>query len=176
VAGVVMVFVGVLSIAAGFGRTIRSTGRPDVALVLRSGSDDEMGSALALGDARIIGDAPGILRGEAGPMVSAELYMVVDLPKKSTGTDVSVPLRGVERAAFEVRPDVRIVEGRVFEWGRNEIIVGQAAAAAPAALSRIRSSGPTSASCNRPTDGLARFNPSACAWSLLAPSRSSRTH
>ncbi|MEE9282144.1 MAG: ABC transporter permease [Myxococcota bacterium] len=128
VAGVVMVFVGVLSIAAGFGRTIQSTGNTDVAVVLRSGTDDEMSSGFGLDETRIISDAPGILRGDAGPLASAELFVIVDLPKKSTGTDVNVPLRGVQRAAFEVRDHIRIVEGRAFEWGRNEIIVGQAAA------------------------------------------------
>jgi putative ABC transport system permease protein len=129
VAGVVMVFVGVLSIAAGFGRTIQSTGRPDVALVLRSGTEDEMSSGLLLEDTRIIAQAPGIAQGASGPLASAELFVIVDLPKRSTGTDANVPLRGVERGAFEVREEVRIVEGRAFEWGRNEIIVGQAAAA-----------------------------------------------
>jgi putative ABC transport system permease protein len=61
-------------------------------------------------------------------MSSAELYVVVDLPKRSTGTNANVPLRGVQPAAFEVRDEVRIVEGRRFEPGRNEVIVGQAAA------------------------------------------------
>ena len=129
IAGVVMVFVGVLSIAAGFSHTIRSSGRPGVALVVRSGTDDEMSSILLQEHTRIIADAPGVLRGERGPLASAELFVIVDLPKKSTGTDANVPLRGVERAAFEVRNELRLVEGRMFEWGRNEIIVGEAAAA-----------------------------------------------
>jgi hypothetical protein len=61
-------------------------------------------------------------------VASAELYVVVDVPKRSTGTDANVPLRGVEPAAFEVRPKVRIVEGAAFRPGRNEVIVGRAAA------------------------------------------------
>ncbi len=129
VAGVVMVFIGVLSIAAGFSHTIRSSGRPGVALVVRSGTDDEMSSLLLQENTRIIADAPGVLRGERGPLASAEIFVIVDLPKKSTGTDANVPLRGVERTAFEVRNELRLVEGRMFEWGRNEIIVGEAAAA-----------------------------------------------
>lgn len=129
VAGVVMVFVGVLSIAAGFGRTIQSTGRHDVALVLRSGATDEMSSGLGLNDVRVIADAPGIVRGESGPLASGELFVIVDLPKRTTGTDANVPLRGVQPEAFQLRDRLRIVEGRSFEWGRKEIIVGQAAAA-----------------------------------------------
>ena len=129
VAGVVMVFVSVLSIAAGFAHTILSTGRPEVAIVVRSGTNDEMSSILLQPDTRVISDAPGVLRGESGPIASAEVFVIVDLPKKSTGTDANMPLRGVERTAFEVRNEVRIVQGRMFEWGRKEIVVGEAAAA-----------------------------------------------
>ena len=129
VAGVVMVFVAVLSIAAGFGQTLQATGRGDVALVLRSGADDEMSSFVTQEDARIIADAPGVADGASGRQASGEIFSIVDLPKKSTGTDANVPLRGVERAAFELRGGVRLAEGRAFEWGRSEIIVGRAAAA-----------------------------------------------
>lgn len=129
VAGVVMVFVAVLSIAAGFGQTLQSTGRSDVAMVLRSGADDEMSSFVTQAHTRIIADAPGIAEGAGGPQASGEIFAIVDLPKKSTGTDANVPLRGVEPAAFGLRGGVRLVEGRAFDWGRNEIIVGRAAAA-----------------------------------------------
>jgi len=57
----------------------------------------------------------------------AELFVVVTVPKKSTGTDANVPLRGIQPAAFDVRPEVRLVEGRRFTRGTNEIIVGRAA-------------------------------------------------
>ncbi|MFQ5717952.1 MAG: ABC transporter permease [Acidobacteriota bacterium] len=127
VAGVVAVMVAVLSIAEGFRATLARTGSPDTALVLRSGSDSEMSSTLPLAQSRIIRDAPGILRGEMGPVVSAELFVIVDLPKRSTGTKANVPLRGVEPGAFDVREKVRIVEGRRFDTGRNELIVGTGA-------------------------------------------------
>ena len=125
---VVAVFVAVLSIAEGFRRVMESGMSSDVALVLRTGSDTEMSSGLDMDATRIIKDAPGVLRGETGPVASAELYVVVDVPKRSTGTDANVPLRGVEPAAFEVRPKVRIVEGVAFRPGRNEVIAGRAAA------------------------------------------------
>jgi putative ABC transport system permease protein len=87
-----------------------------------------MSSVLELELTRIIKDAPGIARGSDGPLASAELLLVVDVPKRSTGTDANVPLRGVEPAAYAVRPQITIVNGRPFAEGRNEIIVGQAAA------------------------------------------------
>lgn len=129
IAGVVAVMVGVLSIAQGFRHAMVTSGSPDTAMVLRNGADTEMMSILMRDDVRIIGDAPGIARTASGPLASAELYVIIDLPKRSTGTDANVPLRGVELAAFDVRDEVRIVQGRRFESGRNEVVVGQAAAA-----------------------------------------------
>jgi putative ABC transport system permease protein len=133
IAGVVAVLVAVLSIGEGFRHALRSAGSPQNALVLRSGSDSEMMSVM-LGDAvEIVAQAPGIARGSlsAGeapvPLSSAELFYVVDVPKKSTGTPANVPLRGVQRAAFATRPDVTITSGRAFEWGKNEILVGEGA-------------------------------------------------
>lgn len=129
VAGVVAVMVAVLSIAEGFHATLARTGSPDSAVVLRSGTDSEMSSVLVTEDTKIVADAPRVRRDAAGPIVSAELYVIVDLPKRSTGTRANVPLRGVGPRAFDVRDRVKIVEGRRFEPGRNEIIVGAGAAA-----------------------------------------------
>ena len=137
VAGVVAVFVGVLSIAAGLRATMDTTGSPDTAVILRGGAQSEMNSILTREDVRIIEQAPGIARtGEGGgtPAASAELFVVVDVAKKTTGTDANVPLRGVGPQAFTVREEVEIVEGRRFEPGRAEVIVGSAAAGAFAGL------------------------------------------
>lgn len=124
VAGVVAVFVGVLSIAEGFKATLEVSGSPDTAVVTRSGADAEMTSILGLEETRIVADAPGVQRTEKGPLASAELFVIVDLPKRSTGTVANVPLRGVQPTAFQVRRDVQIVAGRTFKPGRNEIIAG----------------------------------------------------
>jgi putative ABC transport system permease protein len=134
VAGVVAVFVAVFSIAEGFRRTMTSTASPDTAIVLRSGSDNEMMSGLGREATRIVSDAPGVRRAAQGPAASAELYVVVDLPKRSTNTDANVPLRGVQPGAFAVRDEIEIIEGRRFQEGRNEIIAGKAAAAEFAGL------------------------------------------
>ncbi|MEO6004075.1 MAG: ABC transporter permease [Opitutus sp.] len=128
IAGVVTVLVGVLSIAEGFRRAMTVSGSPDVAIVLRSGSDSEMTSGLAREETRTIADAPGLARDASGPLASPELFVIINLPKRSTGTDANVPLRGVSAAAFGVRGNVELVEGRRFEPGRNEVIVGAGAA------------------------------------------------
>ena len=128
IAGVVTVLVGVLSIAAGFRRVMEASGSPDSAIVLRSGSDSEMVSGIGGPQTRLIADAPGVARTADGPLSSPELFVIINLPKRSTGTDVNVPLRGVEQAAFRVRDQFKIVEGRNFEWGKDEVIAGVGAA------------------------------------------------
>ena len=128
IAGVVVVFVSVLSIAQGFRAAMTTAGDPRTAIVLRAGTDSEMSSGLSREQTQIIKDAPGLTRGADGPVASAELFVIVNHPKRSTGTDANVPLRGVEAGAFAVRPRLTMVEGRRFEAGRNEIVVGRAAA------------------------------------------------
>jgi putative ABC transport system permease protein len=127
IAGVVAVLVGVLSIGEGFQRVMVSTGSPETALVQRAGADSEMTSVLTGDTTGIIESAPAVARANGKPLVSPELFVVVDLPKRSTGTDANVPMRGVKPAAFAVRPGLQIIEGRTFGWGRNEVIVGRGA-------------------------------------------------
>lgn len=129
VAGVVAVFVAVLSIGEGFERTLASTGSPENVIVLRGGTDTEMNSLLGRVSTEIIADGPGIARSADGqPLASAELFVVVDIPKRTTGTPANVPLRGVGPQALAVRGNVTIVSGRMFVAGRNEVIAGLAAA------------------------------------------------
>ena len=134
IAGVVAVFVGVLSIAVGFKRVMSNSTSPDIAMVMRSGADTEMMSIMLRDQARIIEDAPGILRNRLKADVSTESLVVVELPKRGTGVDANAPLRGVDQSALRVHNNVRIVRGRYLETGRNEVIVGQAAASEFAGL------------------------------------------
>lgn len=127
IAGVVAVLVGVLSIATGFRRAMVNSGSADSAIVLRAGSDSEMVSGFSRDQTRLIADAPGVARNADGPLASAELFVIINLPKRTTGTDANVPLRGVETAALKVRDRTKIVEGRMFAWGKNEVIVGTGA-------------------------------------------------
>jgi len=95
--------------------------------VLRTGADSEMASILTRDEAKIIAEAPGVARKNGKPLVSPELFVMVNLPKRSTNTDANVPMRGIEQTAFDVRDEVKIIEGRKFHPGRNEVIVGRAA-------------------------------------------------
>lgn len=124
IAGVVAVMVGVLSIAQGVLKTMESSATYENAIVLRSGADTEMMSGLMGDDTRIIAEAPGIARDEHGALASPELFVIINLPMRSTGTDANVPLRGVQAQAMVVRDKFKLVEGRMFEWGLNEAIVG----------------------------------------------------
>jgi len=127
ITGVVAVMVGVLSIAQGVLKTMESSAGDTNAVVLRSGSDSEMMSGLSGDDTRIIAEAPGIVRDETGAVASPELFVIINLPMRSTGTDANVPLRGVQDQAVAVREKFKLVEGRMFERGLNELIVGTGA-------------------------------------------------
>jgi len=128
IAGVIVVLIGVLSIAEGFRSVLQHSGAPDIAIVLRDGSNDEMSSNLSLEQARLIADLPEVARDAQGPIVSAELYVVADIPRRSTGTAANVPLRGVSPSAARLREGFRIVAGRNFNPGTFEVIVGRGAA------------------------------------------------
>ena len=128
IAGVVVVFVSVLSIAAGFSAAMQESGSPNRALVMRSGADSEMTSGLGGPDADVIKQAPGIRRTEQGALASAELYVIIDLPKKVTpDASANVPMRGIEPTGLTVREEVSIVSGRMFQFGTNEVVVGRGA-------------------------------------------------
>ena len=127
IAGVVIVFVAVLSIGEGFRAAMTAAGSPSRVLVMRSGADSEMTSGLPGPEVDVIKQAPGLLRDQNRPVASAELFVVVDLNKRSTGTAANVPLRGIETAALQVRDEVKVVDGRMFRFGTNEAIVGRAA-------------------------------------------------
>jgi putative ABC transport system permease protein len=128
IAGVVAVLIGIFSIGAGFRAVLDLSGADDVAIVLRGGSSEEMTSGFSQAQTRIIADAPGVLREAGEPVASAELYVIVDVPLKSTGTPANAPLRGVGPHASKLRNGFRMVAGREFRPGTNEVIVGRGAA------------------------------------------------
>jgi putative ABC transport system permease protein len=128
IAGVVVVFVSVLSIGAGFAAAMQGSGSATRALVMRTGADTELTSGLEGPDVDVIKQAPGIRRERSGPLASAELYVILDVPKKSTpDASANVPMRGIEAMGMDVREEVSLVAGRMFQFGTNEVIVGRAA-------------------------------------------------
>jgi putative ABC transport system permease protein len=128
VAGVVTVVVGVLSINEGFRAVLEHAGAEDVAIVLRGGSTDEMTSGFSQAETRVIADAEEIARDAEGAVVSSELYVIIDVPLKRTGTAANVPLRGVGTEAADLRQDFAVIEGRMFTPGTFEVLVGRGAA------------------------------------------------
>ncbi len=128
-AGVVAVFTALLAMAAGFQSTLESAGRPDVALVLRGGSQAELNSGITREQGTIIKQAPGVAQGADGlPLASAEVVVIAELMKPGEKTGSNITVRGVEPVAFTLRPQLKIVEGRNFTQGLRELIVGQGVA------------------------------------------------
>jgi putative ABC transport system permease protein len=126
IAGTVAVFIVMLAMAQGFQATLVSGGSPENALVLRGGANSEMMSAITLDQVRVIADAPGVGRSASGdPLVSAEVVVVGAFPLLATGSDANAQIRGLSPVVLDVRPNVRVVEGRFFEPGLTELVVGR---------------------------------------------------
>ena len=123
IAGVVGVLVALLAMAGGFEAALQRGGAPDRAIALRSGSGSEMMSNLNQDAVNIVSSMEEVARS------SAELYIVVDVPKRSGGQVANLVVRGVEQPAFEIRPEIEIVAGRPFTPGTREMIAGQGASA-----------------------------------------------
>ncbi len=132
---VVAVSISILSMSVGFMRTVHNTGRIDRVIVLSKGSQFEFASEISRDNVPTIADAPGIkIGGDGKPIVSAEYLAAVLLTKKSDGLDAYVSLRGIGPQAFALRPEIKLVSGRMFQSARHELIVGQSALAQFAGL------------------------------------------
>jgi putative ABC transport system permease protein len=124
---VVVVLLAFLAMRNGFQHTLASAGSQDVAMILRAGSQSEVASVITHDQVDLIEDAPGIAKGADGkPLVSPELYLVVDGIKHSSQTKANLPLRGMGPEGLAVRQGIHIVAGRMFAPGSNEIVVGKA--------------------------------------------------
>jgi putative ABC transport system permease protein len=129
IAGVVAVLVSVLAMGVGFKHTLADGGRDDRVIILRGGSDAELSSNLTRTDIDIIGNAPGLAKDADGKaLLSSELVTVVNLPKIDTGTDANVTMRGVGLKFAEIRPELKIVSGKMFRPAVRELIAGAGAA------------------------------------------------
>jgi putative ABC transport system permease protein len=125
IAGTVGVFVAMLSLARGFKATLVASGSADNALVMRAGSSSEMMGGITLDSIKVIQDAPGIARGSNGPLITQDVVGVMPIPLISTGTDANVQIRGVSPNVLEIRKFVKIAQGRMFNPGMSEIVVGK---------------------------------------------------
>lgn len=127
VAIVVAVLLAFLAMANGFQKTMKNSGSEELAVILREGSQSEINSVLLRDQVNLIEAAPGIASDEQGPIVSPELYVIVDAKKRSTNNKVNLPLRGLSERGIEARVGFSIVQGRMFEAGKNELVVGESA-------------------------------------------------
>ena len=125
IAGTVGVFVAMLSLANGFKATLVASGSPGNALILRAGSPTEMMGGVTLASVRVVQDAPGVARDASGPLVTQEVVGVMPFPLISTGTDANVQVRGVSSNVLRVRTFAKISDGRMFQPGLSEIVVGK---------------------------------------------------
>jgi putative ABC transport system permease protein len=123
IAGVVAVLVGLLSMATGFTKALESTGKADRAIIMRDGTTSEMNGNMSAAQRAIVKAMDGVIYG------SGELYTVAAINKKNTDIAANVIVRGVEQESFSIRPEIKVIDGRRFEPGRAEIIVGVKAAA-----------------------------------------------
>jgi putative ABC transport system permease protein len=125
IAGVVGVLVALLSMSAGLGQTLGSTGEPDQVVVSRGGSQGEISSFLSVASMTLVKQDPAIARGPDGlPLASGELIVITEVPRPGQDTGANVSLRGIEPVGLALRPKFRLLQGRMFRPGVQEIIVG----------------------------------------------------
>jgi len=134
IAGTVGVFVAMLSLARGFKATLVASGSPGNALIMRAGSSSEMMGGITLDSVRVAQDGPGVAHDANGPLVTQEVVGVVPFPLISTGTDANVQVRGVSPNVLTIRNFAKIVEGRMFQPGLAELVVGKNASRTYAGL------------------------------------------
>ena len=125
IAGTVGVFVAMLSLAHGFKATLVSSGSYDNAIVRRAGATSEIDSNVPLEQVKIIQDEPGVARNGGQTLASPEMVVIAPFPLVTTGTDANVQVRGITPAALAVRSKIKIVEGRMFQPGLFELVIGR---------------------------------------------------
>jgi putative ABC transport system permease protein len=125
---VVAVTVSILSMSTGFMRTVRNSGRPDRVIILSRNAQFESLSSISRDDAVTIADTPEVKRAADGkPVVSADALSSILVTKKSNGLDFYVGIRGVGPEGFALRPEIRLINGRMFRPATHELVVGKAA-------------------------------------------------
>jgi putative ABC transport system permease protein len=126
--GVVLVLISMLALGVSLAESVRSTGKADRAIVLRAGTDEEVGSSLFVDEVRTILSAPGIAESAAGdPIATVDMVTAVQLRKKNSEQRAAIVVRGMSEHGAAVRPEINVTEGRWFRPGLNELIVGRSA-------------------------------------------------
>jgi putative ABC transport system permease protein len=123
---VVAVFIGMLALANGFRAALTRTGSSRNVVVLRRGADTELASGIGRDNFSIIAASPHVASGPDGrPLASPEVYVLIPLARPSDTTGIAnVVARGISAAAWEVRSNVRVSQGRRPESGHSEVCIG----------------------------------------------------
>lgn len=122
---VVTTLLAFLAMSEGFRQTLTGGGSPSIAIVMRGGAEAELNSVLSRDQVALVTPAPGIVQKDGEPLVSPELYVVVDGKKRSNQAKVNLPLRGLTAQGIALRDNVTLTAGRMFVPGRNEIVAGE---------------------------------------------------
>jgi len=126
---VVYVFATVLMLAAGLEATLVTTGRPDNVVVIRRAAQTEVQSGVDRTQAGVVQSLPDIaIGGDGQKLVSKEVVVLINLPKRESGKPSNVVIRGVMPVGVDLRPQVKLVEGRMFRPGTAEVIAGRSIA------------------------------------------------
>ncbi|MBI5664831.1 MAG: ABC transporter permease [Nitrospirae bacterium] len=129
IALVVFVFASILMLAEGLQKALVETGSNDNVVIIRKGAVSEVQSGIERSQASIIETQPEILIGEkGGGLLAKELVVLIMLPKRETGKQSNVTIRGVSENSLLLRPQVKLVKGRLPRAGSSEIIAGQSIA------------------------------------------------
>jgi ABC-type lipoprotein release transport system permease subunit len=125
IALVVFVFTAVLMLSNGLKQTLVDTGYDDNAIVIRKASQTEISSILTRDMYNVIRADPGIARAENGaPLVTGEIVVLINQPKRGTDEPSNISIRGVSPASLTLRPNIKMVSGRLWHPGTSEIIAG----------------------------------------------------
>ena len=127
IAGSVAVMVSLLAMGDGPRSTISTTGQEDRVIILRDGSNSELSSGLGMQKVDIILNSPGVKEENGDPLVAGEIYAIIDLKKKGAESTSNLPFRGVQQNSFRIRPELEIIDGRNFNTGTAEVIIGKGA-------------------------------------------------
>jgi len=126
---VVFVFASVLMLAEGLQKTLIETGSYDNVIVIRKGSQSEMQSGIDRTQAAIVETEPGVANGKNGnPLLARELVVIINLPKRGSSKLSNITIRGTGEPSLALRPQVKLLEGRMPRPGSSEIIAGRSVA------------------------------------------------
>jgi len=126
---VVLVFIGVLALGGGLTAAFSASGDEQNVIVLRDGAKSEVESFFDLEKMRQLAALPGIARAQGGSPLASGQVLILQILKRDNGSETNVSIRGVEPVMFSIRPQLKIVEGRPFEPGKGEVVVGKTLAA-----------------------------------------------